>query len=77
MIRCGQSPAGFARITPEVLRWVKATAKLDRPGGKTTIAPSQESISCRVVVVVRNVLTIDDVFSRQCADLALAWTDTD
>lgn len=36
MMRCGLSPAGFARLTPEILRWVKATAKMDRPEGERT-----------------------------------------
>ena len=65
MIRCGQSPAGFARLTPEVLRWVKATAKMDRPEGKTTNATLQESRICSVVVViVKDVFTNHDVLAH-------------
>ena len=29
---CGQKPAGFTRLTPEVLDWVKKTAGIYHPG---------------------------------------------
>ena len=29
---CGRKPAGFTRLTPEVLDWVKKTAGLYHPG---------------------------------------------
>ena len=67
MIRCGQSPAGFARLTPEVLRWVKATAKMDRPEGKTTNATLQESRSFSVVV--KDAFTNHNVLAHYC----LVW----
>ena len=31
-IECGQKPAGFTRITPEVLDWVKKTAGINHSG---------------------------------------------
>ena len=30
--KCGQKPAGFTRLTPEVLDWVEKNARIYHPG---------------------------------------------
>ena len=49
---CGLRPAGFTRLTPEVLDWVKKTAGMQDPAGINDPGESQELIFIRLHLIM-------------------------